>query len=170
MAPVQNEVRVSHLRTANGIRKANEGDSAGILECLRMAFEPYRQQYSPEAFADTTLSPDTLRNRFSTMSILVAIAEDQVVGTVAWNIVGDREGHIRGMAVLPAWQGRGIAEQLLEAVEFELRGRSCSRITLDTTEPLRAAIRFYEKNGFRKTGKIRDFFGMPLLEYVRNLL
>jgi GNAT superfamily N-acetyltransferase len=72
------------------------------------------------------------------------------------------------MAVLPAWQGSGVAAQLLKSVESELRAKGCSRISLDTTEPLQPAIRFYEKNGFRRSGKVADFYGMPLFEYVKT--
>jgi ribosomal protein S18 acetylase RimI-like enzyme len=164
MTAVQKQPRVSAIRTAT------EADSATILECLRAAFDPYRADYALEAFADTTLTPETLQRRFSTMRILVATSEaGDVVGTVAYTIVNPAEGHIRGMAVLPAWQGHGVAEHLLSAVESELRAQKCSRITLDTTEPLVSAIRFYEKKGFRRSGKVGDFFGMPLIEYFRNL-
>ena len=51
----------------------------------------------------------------------------------------------------------------------ELRARGCTRVSLDTTEPLRRAMGFYEAQGFRRTGRVRDFFGMPLHEYVRAL-
>ncbi len=160
---------VENQRRCCTIRQATERDAANVLECLRVAFEPYRHLYSPEAFADTTLTPDTLRTRFSTMCIFIASSEaGDVAGTVAYGVV-DTEGHIRGMAVLPAWQGQGVAEQLLAAVESELRVRKCSRISLDTTAPLKSAIRFYEKNGFGRSGKVGDFFGMPLIEYVKDL-
>ena len=65
--------------------------------------------------------------------------------------------------------GCGVAAQLLKSVESELRDKKCQAIRLDTTEPLLQAIRFYEKKGFRPSGKIADFFGMPLLEYVKTL-
>jgi GNAT superfamily N-acetyltransferase len=71
------------------------------------------------------------------------------------------------MAVLLAWQGQGIAAMLLTAAESELRKRRCARITLDTTEPLARAMRFYEKYGYRRSGRVTDFFGMPLVEYVK---
>lgn len=73
------------------------------------------------------------------------------------------------MAVRPSWQGRGVAEKLLETVESELAERGCRRISLDTTEPLKRAVAFYEKNGFRSSGKITDFFGMRLFEYVKTV-
>ena len=73
------------------------------------------------------------------------------------------------MAVLPAWQGAGVAALLLDAAERELRAQHCSRVTLDTTEPLQRATRFYEKHGYRASGRVSDFFGMPLYEYAKVL-
>ena len=56
---------------------------------------------------------------------------------------------------------------MLQAAESELRARGCRRVTLDTTQPLERAMRFYEKNGYRRSGNVGDFFGMPLFEYVK---
>ena len=145
-------------------------DEEGILQCLRFAFAPYLDLYTPRAFEDTVLTPQLLRTRLRTMSVFVAeISSGQTVGTVGSSLVRPAEGHLRGMAVLPNWQGRGIAKQLLDCAETELRGTGCERITLNTTEPLIQATRFYERNGFRRTGKISDFFGMPLIEYAKEI-
>ena len=104
------------------------------------------------------------------MTVRVAVdAEGEVVGTISYAVIDNHEGHIRGMAVNQIWQGRGVAPQLLASVESELRIRACSRISLDTTEPLARAIRFYQTNGFGLSGKVTDFFGMPLFEYVTTL-
>lgn len=73
------------------------------------------------------------------------------------------------MAVLREWHGAGVAAQLLAVTESELRSRHCHRVTLDTTAPLDRAMRFYEKHGYRRSGKIADFFSMPLFEYVKEL-
>lgn len=141
-----------------------------MLDYLRAAFEAYRDHYSPEAFADTVLTPETLEKRFATMFILVAASlSDGIVGTVAGRLVSEGEGHIRGMAVRPDWQGRGVAAALLTAMEADLGTRHCSRITLDTTAPLQRAMRFYERNGYRPSGRVTDFFGIPLFEYVKRL-
>jgi ribosomal protein S18 acetylase RimI-like enzyme len=151
------------------IRRATIGDAEGVLGCLRSAFEPYRDDYTDAAFADTVLTPDTIQQRLAAMVVFVAhTADGAIVGTVGCEVLAGGEGHIRGMAVRPGWQGCGIAQQLLEAVESELRERKCSRIRLETTAPLQRAMRFYEKNGFRPTGRVTDFFGMPLFEYVKE--
>lgn len=104
------------------------------------------------------------------MSLFVAVNEDgEVVGTIGCASLVNHEGHLRGMAVLPDRQGSGLAGQLLERAESELRDLGCTRVTLDTTEPLKRAVRFYERHGYRATGRVTNFFGMPLYEYAKEL-
>src|SRR5207253_2569728 len=111
------------------IHSALEQNVEGILTCLAAAFEPYRAEYTPLAFADTVLNERTIQVRMSQMRVAVAVKmpasihrkgfSDEVVGTIAWQALGGdppdpefapaahaaysqpREGHIRGMAVLP---------------------------------------------------------------------
>jgi GNAT superfamily N-acetyltransferase len=152
------------------IRRARHDDAAGILDCLRAAFGEYRQAYTEGAYCDTVLTLKSLATRLSGSTLFVAIdALQQVVGTVGCSQADEQEGHIRGMAVRPEWHGAGVAAQLLQRVESELRERKCSRASLDTTEPLRRAMRFYERNGYKRSGKVKDFFRMPLIEYMKKL-
>ena len=152
------------------IRKAKSEDSPGILACLREALEEFRERYTPEAFLDTVLTPKALERRLETMSVFVAVNScEQVVGTIAASVASLEEGHLRGMAVLPAMRGTGIAAQLLQQAEAELGQFGCVRVTLDTTEPLLRAMRFYEKHGYRRSGKTKDFLGMLLIEYQKTL-
>ena len=152
------------------IRKATSTDACGILACLCAAFEVYRDSYTPAAFADTILTPETLQGRFQEMTVFVATGESgEIVGTIACNVIHPEEGHIRGMAVLPVSQGSGIAARLLAHAEAHFRQRNCKRISLDTTSPLTRAIRFYIRSGFSPSGKVQDFFGMPLYEYVKTI-
>ena len=70
------------------------------------------------------------------MTVLVAVTPDvATIGTVAWHIAGPEEGHLRGMAVLPAHAGTGVAERLLSAAAHALRERGCVRVSL--TRPSR---------------------------------
>jgi len=150
------------------IRKADANDADAILACLGAAFEGYRCQYTPAAFADTVLDSETIQRRLREMSVIVAISEGTIIGTIGSGISGE-EGHLRGMAVLPAWQGTRVASALLQTAERELLRNGCTYLTLDTTEPLQRAIRFYERHGFSATGRISDFFGMQLYEYSKSL-
>lgn len=152
------------------IRRARADDAESMLECLSEAFESYRDEYTPGGFADTVLDRGALERRMAEMSLFVATGEaGEIVGTIGCAPASSAEGHIRGMAVRPDWHGRGVAGRLLAAAEAELRDLGCGRVSLDTTAPLQRAVRFYERNGYRASGKVADFFGMPLFEYVKPL-
>jgi GNAT superfamily N-acetyltransferase len=151
------------------IREAEPADAPGILDCLAEAFAPYESAYTPGAFADTVLSPATLRQRMARMTVLAAkTADGTVAGTIAFSFEA-KTSHIRGMAVLDVWQGTGLAAELLAAAESGIRRRGGRRITLDTTAPLTRAIAFYRKHGYAPTGQVQDFFGMPLYEFTKEL-
>ena len=151
------------------IRRAGPADASAILRCLQIAFEPYRSRYTAAGFEDTVLSAESLKQRLAVMCIFVTDAGGDVVGTIACQALSGEEGHLRGMAVLPEWQGHGVAAQLLAAAEAHLAAQGCSRVTLDTTEPLHRATRFYVKHGYHASSQVTDFFGMPLHEYVKDL-
>jgi GNAT superfamily N-acetyltransferase len=103
------------------------------------------------------------------MCLFVAVSDEEIVGTIGC-MVSESEGHLRGMAVLPDWQGTGVALALLQSAEVELKKNGCGYVTLDTTAPLMRAVRFYAKNGYSASGRVADFFGMPLYEYRKLLL
>jgi len=152
------------------VRPARRHDAAGILTCLGAAFEPYRRDYTDAAFADTVLDEAALRLRMDAMTVFVADDPDgALVGTVATAPIEPQHGHIRGMAVVPSWQGRGVAARLLRRALDELRAAGCSRVTLETTAVLVRAASFYEAHGFARTGRARDFFGMTVYEFERSL-
>ena len=152
------------------IRRGRTGDAEAVHACLQAAFEPFRSQYTRGAFEDTVPGMQAVRDRMARMTVYVAVTVDgEIVGTVAAAACGE-VGHLRGMGVLPGWQGRSVAEKLLRAAENGLLDTGCIRLSLDTTAPLERAIRFYQRNGFAPSGKVTDFFGMPLYEYVKILV
>jgi len=151
------------------LREATQSDATSIQRCLAAAFQPFQALYTPESFAGTVPTLSGLQQRLTAMCLLVAECKGEVIGTIGYSKLKTNEGHLRGMAVLPPWQGSGVAAALLAAAEAELRKEGCTRVTLDTAEPLQRATRFYQKHGFRGSGRVGDFFGMRLHEYVKQL-
>jgi GNAT superfamily N-acetyltransferase len=152
------------------IRQATPEQLSGVVVCLAAAFEPYRSLYTPGAFTDTVPDVGAMSERIKTMTILCASDNaGQIVGTIACGVSSPGEGHLRGMAVLPEFQGRGLAGVLLSAAENNLRQRGCVHVTLDTTRPLLRAVSFYTRRGYAHTGIVTDFFGMALYEYDKQL-
>ncbi len=153
------------------IRPAEFQDAKGIHEVLLAAFEEYRQFYTLEGYKDTVMSKEAVIERMHEMKLYVAIDQKtKLIGTIGWQKVSGKEGHIRGMAVLPKNQGENSpATDLLQAVENDARSKGCTYLTLDTTYPLKRAQNFYKKSGFKETGKIRDFFGSKVYEYAKKI-
>ncbi|MFX1573275.1 MAG: GNAT family N-acetyltransferase [Promethearchaeota archaeon] len=152
------------------IRKAVSSDAKGIHEVLLGAFEEFRKYYSPEGFSDTVLSEKIALERMKEMTVFVAInREGKVIGTIGWKKVSRKEGHIRGMAVDPKKQGKNSpAADLLQKIEEDAQTQGCTYLTLDTTAVLKRAQNFYKKHGFKKTGKIGDFFGSIIYEFAKK--
>lgn len=178
---------MNHTATDDGgppasvsIHRARLEEAVAVRECLAAAFEPYRDRYTRQAFHDTVPTIGGVEQRIRDRIVFVAVdREGTVAGTVACHVMPDAPGepdaprattgHLRGMGVLPVWCGTGTAVQLLEAAEAELRRRGCERVTLNTTQPLGRAVSFYVRQGFTPTGRVSDFFGMPLFEYAKAL-
>jgi ribosomal protein S18 acetylase RimI-like enzyme len=58
------------------------------------------------------------------------------------------------MIVHPNWRGKSIGAQLLYEAINRVRATGCTRITLLTDSTNGAAIHFYEKAGFIRSGMI----------------
>jgi len=151
------------MSSADTIRIQRTGAlrTVAVLECLRSAFAPFELAYTAAAYEDTVLTSEAFVRRLEQTVFMAADGNGRVVGTIARSMMSEAEGHLRGMAVQPAWQA---SDRLLQYAEDELIKRNCRRITLDTTQPLQRAMRFYERHGYRRSGKVQDFFEMPLIE------
>lgn len=153
------------------VRKAEPKDAKGIHEVVLAAFEEFRYFYSPEGFTDTVMSEEIAAKRIDDMKIYIAINQnDEIIGTIGWKKLSEKEAHIRGMAVHPKRQGKeSPAGDLLEKVERDALSQGCTFLTLDTTEVLQRAQNFYKKNGFTKTGKADNFFGATIYEFTKKI-
>ncbi len=80
----------------------------------------------------------------------VAEADGRVVGSIALKAFGAGQGALRKMFVAAPFRGKekGVAQSLLNHLLAEARAAGVQEIILGTVEILRAACRFYEKNGF----------------------
>ena len=67
--------------------------------------------------------------------------------------------------VRPAWWGTGLASALHEEFLAEARRRGYTRARLNTPAGHARARRFYERRGWRTTGQIETWRGLPIAEY-----
>ncbi len=69
-----------------------------------------------------------------------------------------RSCRLYSLAVLPEYRNRGLARELMDAVYDELRRRGLTRLLLEVRPDNFSAIRFYERDGFRRFGAYEHFY------------
>lgn len=81
-----------------------------------------------------------------------ALKDGELVGTIALIDTGHHAGALRKMFVKQAYRGKelGIAQRLLDILLVYCREKGITDVYLGTVEMLKAAHRFYEKNGFEQ--------------------
>lgn len=119
------------------IRLMEERDLDAIMEVEKQCFT---LPWSREAFYN-----ELHQNRFA--HYLVLEEDDNVIGYCgAWLVVD--EAHITNIAVLPAYQGRGLGKVLLSSMIEECKLRAIERMTLEVRESNLVAQSLYKKLGF----------------------
>ncbi|TFH69000.1 GNAT family N-acetyltransferase [Gammaproteobacteria bacterium LSUCC0057] len=76
------------------------------------------------------------------------------------------DGKIGRLAVLKQWRGRGIATQLMAAIEAFARRRGCTKLQLGAQLQ---ALEFYRRLGYREYGKPFDDAGIAHMNMVKEL-
>lgn len=92
----------------------------------------------------------------------VAVLNNQIIGYVCVRTILDVT-HILNLAVLPEFRRRGIGSMLLRDALNELKRLKpdINLITLEVRESNAAAIKLYEKFGFKVMGKRISYYDKP---------
>ncbi len=151
------------------VRRAEPGEASAIAALLYESFVEFKPLYTSAGFAVTTPGAEEVRVRMSEGPVWGAFCGGALVGTVSATLKG-ASVYIRGMAVVPAARGTGTGSSLLVEVETWAASKGCNRLLLSTTPFLDAAIRLYEKSGFRRTDEApHDLFGTPLFTMEKKV-
>ena len=79
--------------------------------------------------------------------------DERVVACGGFQPRDDRTAKLRSVRVDPAVQRRGYGRTLVTALEDRAREQGYERVTLTTSEDLRAARGLYESLGYERTGR-----------------
>lgn len=149
------------------IRLAEPHEAPRVATVLYQSFVEYETLYTREGFAATESGTD--RRSHARRTRLAGMPRAPSVGDCRRR----REGqsvYMRGMGVVPDARGLGIGAGLLEQVERWATDQGGLRIFLSTTPFLNAAIRFYERFGFRRTDEgPHDLSRTPLFTMDKNV-
>ena len=95
------------------------------------------------------------------VAYLVAALDGRAVACGAWRALTVEVAELRRMYVRPAFRGRGIARQLIVAIEEEALAADRPVIRLETGRHLPAAIALYQSSGYRQIPAYGEYAGNP---------
>jgi ribosomal-protein-alanine N-acetyltransferase len=76
-------------------------------------------------------------------------------------LAGVDELHLLNLTVAPAWQGRGLAQRLLDVLEQRCHERSLATLWLEARESNARARALYRRRGFAEVGRRRGYYPAP---------
>jgi RimJ/RimL family protein N-acetyltransferase len=160
------EARVFRNETPVLVRVAEPSDSRKLAALYRES-AAYHAEFEPDfytapdpgavatTFAEWIASPDR--------RVFVAVVEDRLIGFVEVHLVrpSGRPSMVRpylaaklGIAVTAGYRRRGIGTRLMRTAEAWARSQGAEGLVLDCHAANSAAIRLYEKVGYRIRGLI----------------
>ncbi len=154
------------------IRKVNQNDSLG--EITSIYEESWKYAYKgiiPQDYLDGLSGKQwTFAADNPDRASLIMLDGEKIIGTASFgkSRLSDMPGwgEIISIYFLPEYMGKGYGNQLLQAAVSGLADCGYKDIFLWVLEENLRAIRFYEKNGFRFSGRYLDdnIGGKPLRE------
>ncbi len=91
--------------------------------------------------------------------VYVGVANDRVIGNaVVLYRNGAKCARLYSIVVASSARGCGVATALIRAVEAAARRRGAERVCLEVRTDNAAAIRLYEKLGYRATRRIKRYY------------
>ena len=123
-----------------------------------------------------------VEGRAGRTTILVAVEDGRVLASLTLELEGrvredheheplsPDEAHVRMLGVEPSARRRGIARLLMAEVEVRALAAGKTRLTLHTTQRMRAAQALYERLGFDRAEDEVFPDGFVLLGYTKQLV
>jgi ribosomal-protein-alanine N-acetyltransferase len=146
-----------------------------MMALLRRLFGPPEPSLSearaPDAAPIAVLHAQSFRRGWSESEVEQLLLDRQVlahravsggdfVGFILSRIAA-AEAEILSVAVDQGWQGRGLGRRLLELHLRRLAGLGVATVFLEVEEGNAAALRLYDRAGFREVGRRAGYYPQP---------
>lgn len=131
-----------------------------IADLMRIAEETHLSFWSAQNYLDELKNGDGILMRLKSDSNATI---GFVVGRIVLGGLADIEmdAEIYNIAVIPSEQNKGYGQMLFDAFAAVCRERNVRKIWLEVRESNAPAIRFYEKNGFKRVQTRNHFYDNP---------
>lgn len=162
------------------IRHADVND-AGILGNIHaLSWQKAYKDILPKAFLEKVTVENRTKYFMKALSEnkeedLIIYDKDEALGFATIGECRDKDfdetyGEIWGIYMHPDYYGRGYGTELMKCCINELKNRGYLKITLWVLEDNKNAISFYEKQGFKKEGKVNELNLGEKINEVRYIM
>ncbi|MEO7053731.1 MAG: GNAT family N-acetyltransferase [Rhizomicrobium sp.] len=104
------------------------------------------------------------------MTLFVARENGDAVGMGALRRHPGSIGEVKRMYTMPDHQGRGIGRRILAEIEALARREGLASLVLETGNNFDAALRVYQRDGFRACGPVLDYPPSPYTAFFEKPL
>jgi ribosomal-protein-alanine N-acetyltransferase len=128
------------------------------IKQLNQLYEIEVECFKEEAFKKQQIA--SLLTNYNSIS-LVAKINGKIVGFIIGIIHIERNslvGHILTIDVSPQYRRRGVAQNLLQEIEKIFREKGVKSCRLEVREDNIAALRLYQKLGYKKVARLKDYY------------
>lgn len=152
------------------IRKMREGDTG---EIVRLIHNVYGKKLAQEFLKNIELSFSE-EKAYKFKDFFVLIIENKIAGVGGvWALHNDPIARLDWFLVDNQHQRKGLGTFLLKHIEKKMTGKGINILTASTrnAKPYKAAIRFYEKNGFEQIAEIKKYWddGSAWLYFMKRI-
>ena len=136
------------------IEEGGVADCTAVLTVLQTAFAPYTENLDPPSgvLSETV---ETLITKCATNTLLLAKTNTNIVGCVFYTPQRDHPENLYfgRLAVLPTYQGQGIAKKLVAGVELAAQKQKYQSVILYVRKLLTLNVAFFESCGYEIYGE-----------------
>jgi ribosomal-protein-alanine N-acetyltransferase len=135
---------------------------------LDRIYEIETECFDRESFSKRQIA--SLLTHYNSIS-LIARMNNEIVGFIMGMIYVERNllvGHILTIDVSIAHRQKGIAKKLLQEIEKIFKGKGAKISCLEVKEGNIAALGLYRKFGYKKIGKLKNYYGNAHGIYLRK--
>jgi ribosomal-protein-alanine acetyltransferase len=138
------------------------------LRHLDRLYEIETECFEREAFTKQQIAH--LLTDYNSVS-LVAKVNNEIVGFIIGMIYIERNkltGHILTIDVSPTQRQKGIAQKLLQRIEKIFKEKGVKACRLEVKEDNIAALGLYQKLGYKKIARLKNYYGNVHGIYLRK--
>lgn len=157
----------THMPGPYVIRRAATADARALAAFGARTFEetfgPANRREDIDAYLSKTYGERQQKSEIENPRMITLVAEEEGSLIAFAQMRVEKNGiEIARFYVDGRWQGRGLAQALMQAVIEEARARRAETLWLGVWERNERAIAFYRKCGFRDTGSHPFILGSDL--------